>query len=236
MIRGVVFDLDHTLFDRYGTLRKVLPNFFAFFRKNIPVELTVESFIAQFITLEKKYVHLGWKRLLQACVEDGIFLSYSDIFYNEAVDYIFQAFGEVSVPYPFTATVLTALRSNGFKVGIITNGSSALQSKKIQMLGLDGLVDEILITGDIGVHKPKPEPFLLMSERLGIPPLELLYVGDNPKNDVEGSRNAGYIPVWVKTTGYWCFEEIPRAEYEVETVEEIPALVSHINQKCFALN
>lgn len=104
------------------------------------------------------------------------------------------------------------------------------------MLGLDGLVDEILITGDIGVHKPKPEPFLLMSERLGIPPLELLYVGDNPKNDVEGSRNAGYIPVWVKTTGYWCFEEIPRAEYEVETVEEIPALVSHINQKCFALN
>jgi phosphoglycolate phosphatase-like HAD superfamily hydrolase len=25
MIRGVVFDLDHTLFDRYGTLQKVLP-------------------------------------------------------------------------------------------------------------------------------------------------------------------------------------------------------------------
>ena len=70
-----------------------------------------------------------------------------------------------------------------------------------------------------------------MSERLNIPPEELMYVGDNPVNDVDGSRNAGYIPVWVKTTGYWCFEDIPHAEYEVETVEEIPALVKRINGK-----
>jgi FMN phosphatase YigB (HAD superfamily) len=58
-----------------------------------------------------------------------------------------------------------------------------------------------------------------------------MYVGDHPINDIDGSRNAGYTPVWVKTTGYWCFEEIPRAEYEVETVAEIPDLVAQINGK-----
>jgi putative hydrolase of the HAD superfamily len=70
-----------------------------------------------------------------------------------------------------------------------------------------------------------------MSQRLGIPAEELMYVGDHPINDIDGSRNAGYTPVWVKTTGYWCFEEIPRAEYEVETVAEIPDLVAQINRK-----
>jgi hypothetical protein len=67
--------------------------------------------------------------------------------------------------------------------------------------------------------------------REGIPAEELMYVGDHPINDIDGSRNAGYTPVWVKTTGYWCFEEIPRAEYEVETVAEIPDLVAQINGK-----
>lgn len=231
MIRGVVFDLDHTLFDRYGTLEKVLPRFCALYRDNIPAGLSVESFIERFILLEKKHIHLGWNKFLQACVEDGILLSYADDFRKETIDFIFHEFGEVAVPYSFTAPTLTKLRNSGLKVGIITNGISALQAKKIQLLDLSKYTDEILISGDIGVHKPHPEPFNVMSQRLKIPAQELMYVGDHPINDVDGSRNAGYTPVWVKTTGYWSFEDIPRAAYEVETVEEIPALVDAINGK-----
>ena len=231
MIRGVVFDLDPTLFDRYGTLEKVLPRFCALYRDNIPAGLSVESFIERFILLEKKYIHLGWNKLLQACVEDGILLSYTDDFRKETIDFIFHEFGEVAVPYSFTAPTLTKLRNSGLKVGIITNGTSDLQSKKIRLLDLEKYTDEILISGDIGIQKPNPEPFNVMSQRLGIPAQELIYVGDHPINDVDGSRNAGYTPVWVKTTGYWSFDDVPRAAYEVETVEEIAALVEAINGK-----
>ena len=231
MIRGVVFDLDHTLFDRYGTLRKVLPSFYALFRDNIPADLPVESFVERFIPLEKKYILLGWDKLLQACAEAGLLRSYTDHFRKETIDFIFHHFGEVVVPYSFTAPTLISLRNSGLKVGIITNGTSDLQSKKIRLLDLEKYTDEILISGDIGIQKPDPEPFNVMSQRLGIPAEELMYVGDHPINDIDGSRNAGYTPVWVKTTGYWCFEEIPRAEYEVETVAEIPDLVSQINRK-----
>ena len=68
-----------------------------------------------------------------------------------------------------------------------------------------------------------------MSRRLGIPANELLYVGDNPLNDVKGSRDAGYIPVWVKTIGNWCFEDIERCEFEVDNVGQLPALLEKIN-------
>ena len=231
MIRGVVFDLDHTLFDRYGTLQKVLPSFYALFRDNIPADLPVESFVERFIPLEKKYILLGWDKLLQACTEAGLLRSYTDHFRKETIDFIFHHFGEVAVPYSFAAPTLISLRNSGLKVGIITNGTSDLQFKKIRLLDLEKYTDEILISGDIGIQKPNPEPFHVMSQRLGIPAEELIYVGDHPINDIDGSRNAGYTPVWVKTTGYWCFEEIPRAEYEVETVAEIPDLVAQINRK-----
>ena len=113
----------------------------------------------------------------------------------------------------------------GMKLGIVTNGDHDLQMNKLRLLNFDGFVDEIVISGDVGVQKPDTKPFEVMSEKLGLPPSELLYVGDNPLNDVEGSRNAGYTPVWVKTIGNWCFEDIERCEYEVDTVAEIPEIV-----------
>lgn len=232
MIRGVVFDLDHTLFDRYATLKKVLPTFYHQYRSKIPAEMSVDAFIDRFILAEKRYIHFGWRKQIEACIEDGILISVAEEEYSEIIHFILHSCWTMdAVPYPFTESMLLKLRNMGCKIGIITNGSHDVQAKKIQILGLEAYCDEILISGDIGIHKPKPEPFLLMSERLGIPPQELLYVGDNPKNDVEGSRNAGYIPVWVKTTGYWCFDDVHRAEYEVETVEDIPALVERINGK-----
>lgn len=231
MIRGVVFDLDHTLFDRYATLRKVLPTFYAHYRKQIPADLTMDAFIERFIALEKRHVHFGWKKLMRACADDGIFASMSDEEFKEVIHFILHSCWTMdAVAYPFTESTLRKLRDMGYKVAIITNGSHDIQARKIQILGLDALTDEILISGDIGVHKPNAEPFLLMSQRLGIPPHELMYVGDNPVNDVDGSRNAGYLPVWVKTTGYWCFEDVQRAPYDVETVEQIPALLQHINK------
>ena len=90
--------------------------------------------------------------------------------------------------------------------------------------------DEAVFTGDIGVHKPEAEPFLLLSRKIGIPPEELLYVGDHPLNDVEGSRRVGYTPVWVKTIGAWYFDDIEKAPYEMDTVEELPSLLEKINK------
>lgn len=232
MIRGVVFDLDHTLFDRYSTLKKVLPTFYAHYRSRIPEELSSGAFIDRFILMEKKYIHFGWRRMLQACVEDGILFPIADEDFGPIIHFILHSCWTIdAVPYAFTAPTLQKLRDMGYKIGIITNGGHDVQTKKIQILGLEAYCDEIIISGDIGAHKPDATPFLLMSERLNIPPWELMYVGDNPVNDVNGSRKAGYTPVWVKTTGSWRFEDIPRAEYEVETVEEIPALVERINRK-----
>ncbi len=113
----------------------------------------------------------------------------------------------------------------GFKLGLITNGKHDLQYAKIANVGLTDEFDEIVVSGDVGAQKPSTVPYEIMAQRLNIAPNEMLYVGDNPKNDVEASRKAGYIPVWVRTTGTWIFPEIEKPELQVDTVAELPELI-----------
>ena len=228
MIKGVVFDLDHTLFDRYGTLRAVLPEMYKRMRDSIPANLSQEDFIEGLIAGEKQYIYHGWDYTADRLVEMGIFnecTKGADV-WRCLFTYCWPL---AAVKYPFTEPTLIRLKEMGLKLGIITNGEHDLQWNKLRHLNFDYLFDEIVISGDVGVQKPETKPFEVMSKKLGIEPQNLLYVGDNPLNDVEGSRKAGYTPVWVKTIGNWCFDDIEHCEYEVDTVAEIPDLVLKLN-------
>ncbi len=231
MFRAIVFDLDHTLFDRYGTLRKTLHAFYDHYRNIIPKEVSLEEFIEKLIETEKKYIHYDWIRVLQECAKEGIISPMTDEEVKEAVKVIVNKCWQIAaVEYPFTKPTLQKLKDMGYKIALITNGAHDPQSLKLKMLGLDNTFDEVIISGDIGVAKPDTKPFEVMSERLGIPPSELVYVGDHPKNDVDGSRRAGYTPVWVKTINNWVFEDIKRADYEIDTVAELPELLQKIDR------
>ncbi len=229
MIKGVVFDLDHTLFDRYATLRAVLPEMYNRMRDKIPNDLSLNDFIEGLIAGEKKHIYHGWGYTAEKLIEMGIFLEGTTG--AEVWHCLFTyCWPLAAVKYPFTEPMLIKLREMGLKLGIVTNGDHDLQWNKLNLLGFENFVDEIVISGDVGVQKPGTKPFEVMSEKLGINPQELLYVGDNPRNDVEGSRNAGYVPVWVKTIGNWCFEDIEHPNFEVDTVAEIPQIVEKINK------
>ncbi len=228
MIKGVVFDLDHTLFDRYETLRAVLPEMYRRMRDNIPEHLSQEDFIEGLIKGEKQHIYYGWEYTCERLIEQGIFVKGTKG--DEVWKCLFtHCWPLAAVKYPFTEPALKKLREMGLKLGILTNGERRYQKNKLKLLKLEPFVDEIVISSDVGAQKPDPLPFMVISDKLGIKPENLLYVGDNPLNDVEGSRNAGYIPVWVKTIGNWCFNDVEHCQYEVDTVAEIPELVSKIN-------
>lgn len=228
MIKGVVFDLDHTLFDRYATLRTVLPEMYKRLRHKIPENLSEKDFIEGLIAGEKQHIYYGWEYTADRLIEKGIFSPGTKG--QEVWHCLFKYCWPIAaVKFPFTEPTLKKLRKMGMKIGILTNGEHEYQTLKIKMLDIEKCVDEIVISGDVGAQKPEAKPFEVMSERLGIKPSELLYVGDNPLNDVEGSRNAGYIPVWVKTIGNWCFEDIKQPEIEVDTVAQLPQIVNELN-------
>ena len=92
---------------------------------------------------------------------------------------------------------LAALRERGLLLGLITNNESVHQRAKIKAVGLDELVDVIVISGEIGVAKPEAAIFAHACALLGVAPDEALHVGDNLHHDAHGAHAAGVRAVWL---------------------------------------
>ena len=71
------------------------------------------------------------------------------------------------------------LRVGGIKTGLISNSWSTGHYDR-DLLAL--IFDESLISGELGMHKPEPEIYLLASERLGVDPKASLFVDDLREN------------------------------------------------------
>ncbi len=227
MIKAVVFDLDHTLFDRYETLKKVAP----FLKDNFKLNpnLKDDEVADIMINTDKNFVHKGWKRLQEEIVKTDLF--FQELKTNEYHEFVMSKFMDIAVPFDFTIPMLEELKVKNYKLALITNGIPKLQRKKLEMLHIKDYFDYIYVGGEHEVQKPHIKPFLETADNLNLKPCECAYVGDNPINDVDASRKAGYIPIHVQTTGNWILPEIEKPEYSVKTVAEVPKLIEKINQE-----
>lgn len=90
--------------------------------------------------------------------------------------------------------LLLELRDRGIKLGIITDGRPEGQRNKLRALGLDNLVDEIIITDELGgpqFRKPNDIAFRIMQGRLGVPYGAMVYIGDNRSKDFQAPTMLG---------------------------------------------
>ena len=100
---------------------------------------------------------------------------------------------------------LVAARDEGrLRVGILSNGHSQNQWRKIRILGLERWFprEQIVVSEDVGCAKPDARIFELALGQLGgtiadVEAGDCWYVGDSLKNDVAGARNAGWKCIWV---------------------------------------
>jgi len=93
--------------------------------------------------------------------------------------------------YPDVVPALNSLRADGIPVAIISNWQAGLQHF-VRALRLGDLVDVVVGSADLGVAKPDSRIFLETARRLGVPPGEILHIGDTLLDDVEGAIGAGF--------------------------------------------
>ncbi len=100
--------------------------------------------------------------------------------------------------YPGVKDLLERIRSN-WKIGIITDGRPDGQRAKLEALGLDQKVDEVIITDELGgaeFRKPCDVAFKIMRERMDVPFCQMMYVGDNLKKDFAAPQKLGMRAVF----------------------------------------
>ena len=71
-------------------------------------------------------------------------------------------------------------RAGGIRTGLISNswGDGLAYDPAL----LDELFDAVVISGDVGMHKPEPEIFHLGAERIGVAPEDCVFVDDLREN------------------------------------------------------
>lgn len=90
-----------------------------------------------------------------------------------------------------------AIRGNA-KIGIITNGFSALQQVRLERTGLRDYFDLLVISEEVGVAKPNKKIFDYALEQAGNPDRSrVLMVGDTAESDILGGINAGLATCWL---------------------------------------
>lgn len=130
----------------------------------------------------------------------------------------YDTFPLYQLPMDDEKEVLQALHKE-YRLGILSNGDSKLQHEKITKMGLEDLFDEVIVSGDYGIQKPKKQIFEIAAKRLGLRAEEIAFIGDTFFTDISGAVNAGMLPVWLchEKRGY---TECPGI-YMVEDFREI---------------
>lgn len=94
-------------------------------------------------------------------------------------------------------TVCDELKAKGYKLYIVTNGIEYIQTKRLNKSGLEKYFDNIFISENFGVQKPKIEYFNMVFREIGCcDKSKYLIIGDSLTSDILGGKNAGIDTCW----------------------------------------
>ena len=104
---------------------------------------------------------------------------------------------EESALLPGARQALERVASRGISQGLVSSGEGRRVRREIATLSLEGYFGPAVVCGgETERRKPDPEPLLVGLDKLGVTPLEAVYLGDSPE-DVEMSKAAGVYAVGI---------------------------------------
>lgn len=195
-IRGVAFDLDGTLVDSAPGLAAAVD--MALYALELPVagEERVITWIGNGadVLMERA---LTWARQERATLRKtmGKPPVDDDIPAEEQVRILRKLFdryyGEVAEEgtflFPHVADTLGALQAKGLPLGLVTNKPTPFVAPLLEALDIAKYFSVVIGGDDVQNKKPHPDPLLLVAERMGIAPQQMLFVGDS-RNDIQAAK------------------------------------------------
>jgi putative hydrolase of the HAD superfamily len=135
-------------------------------------------------------------------------------------------YGEFSNPkhyalFPDALPALHELAAGGYTLGVVSNFESWLLTL-LDRLGVAPLMSVVVVSGVEGIEKPDPKIFRLALDKLDVAPERAVYVGDNPRIDVEPALALGMGAVLVDRRGV---HDALRASPIVRSLEQVPAVI-----------
>lgn len=115
-----------------------------------------------------------------------------------AVDELMNATLANAAPRPGVLDFVTTLKAAGIPLGIVSNAiHEPFLEWAVEAAGMHDLFDSILTSARAGYYKSRPEIYLQAARELGVPPEDVIHIGDSLRFDVAGAAAAGMRTVWL---------------------------------------
>jgi HAD superfamily hydrolase (TIGR01509 family) len=155
------------------------------------------------------YVPLGVQRV--TATEHGFSLQLSD-FYADAIP------------------TLQRLQELGYPIGIVANQPQGIAE---DLAAMNLPLDVIATSATYGVAKPDPAFFHRIVADCGVPPDQIVYVGDRLDNDILPAQSVGMQAVFLKR-GPWGFiqaswPEAREVRHQIDQLTDLPAILASMS-------
>ena len=192
-VRGLAFDLDNTLLDRFTAFTGVAESFYEE-HLSATTSVTREDAVAMMVRWDddgysdRKAMLARW---LSEWPEAGLDTESLTSWYRAEMERQVEPDAEVN-------SLLAGLNERRVPWGIVTNGSPN-QHAKCRAAGLATLAPFIIVSEEAGYRKPDPRIFRDALRAIGLTaPEEVMFVGDNPVADIDGAKRFGMKAAWLR--------------------------------------
>ncbi len=195
--KGFLFDADNTLFDYDAAEAQALDETFTRWLPGVPRDVARAAYrvinTRYWAALEKGSVKMAelkvgrFAELLSAVHAPG----------DPAVisAHYLAALGSTAILLPHAREVIQEL-SQRARLCLVTNGIASVQRGRLAVSGMADFFSAVLVSEELGIAKPDRRFFEQACAALGLPPADVLCVGDNPVADVGGAMAAGIDACW----------------------------------------
>ena len=207
---AILFDLDGTLVDSIGIYSEAVKDMFAAVGVQLPQEafrssygqgLVLKDWLAKFNIGEDQ---MGVLRPLR--------------------DQRYIALLREKIEWLDGASRLLATLKERHPLGLITGSWQSYVDAIDSRLQVSPHFQTVVTADDIGdFMKPHPHGLLLAADRMGVEPEQCIYIGDQ-LFDIDAAKSAGMASCCLRGT-YTPKEAVERADFVVETLEEIEGMV-----------
>ena len=126
--------------------------------------------------------------------------------------------------YPEVKKVLTQLKKEGYKTGILSNGSEAMLASAVKNAQIQNLLDKVLSVEKCKIYKPSDKVYDLVEKEFNIKKNNVAFFSSNAW-DMHAAANYGFKTIWVNRFDSK-LERLPGKPYKiVQTLEKITGIL-----------
>lgn len=222
-IKSICFDLDDTLWDCAPVIERAEQRFYTWLDTHYPNITARYDYRA---LIDSRIHHFGahpqWHHNLTLMRKHWLGMLADESGYDHSlVEPGFKVFWQARNEVEFFAESEDVLdRLTGlYRLGSMTNGNA-----DVYHIGIGHYFDFVITSAEIGQSKPHPEIFQAAIDLSGLPPEQLLHIGDDPVRDILGANALGIRTVWVnRGLKPWPGGKVPDAV--IRNISELPGLL-----------